>query len=163
MCITVCSEGNLHFWCFETQAVTTAVFIIIYYAFCMLYFPFRCIYTICLTSNTTFNPSVVCHRWHILLQGFNRISGGNFHLSSLLTHFIHTILVTCHLMCQRHASVQVRCLALWTQRPLDAFLYRRGRAGDPGCETDPEINWTRVELQAAERFHKYLTPSCGHL
>lgn len=76
MCITVCGEGNPHFWCFEMQAVTTAVFIIIYYAFCMLYFPFHCIYTIHWTSNTTFHPSVTYHRWHILLQSFNRISGG---------------------------------------------------------------------------------------
>lgn len=44
----------------------------------MLYFPFYCIYTIRLTSNTAFHPSVVCHRWHILLQGFNRVSVGNF-------------------------------------------------------------------------------------
>lgn len=83
-------------------------------------------------------------------------------LRSLLTHFIHAVLVTRHLMCERDTSVQVS-LALRSQGPLEAFLYRRGPAGDPGCKTDPDISWTGVHLQAPERFHKYLTLSCGHL
>lgn len=83
-------------------------------------------------------------------------------LLSLLTHFIHAVLVARHLMCERDTSVQVT-LALRNQGPLEAFLYRRGPAGDPGCEADPDISWTGVHLQAPDRFHKYLTLSCGHL
>ncbi len=51
---------------------------------------------------------------HVLCQSSNCWEISKDLLSSLLTHFIHSILVTRHLMWQRDAAVQVS-LALWPQ------------------------------------------------
>lgn len=81
---------------------------------------------------------------------------------ALLTYFIHAELVTRHLMCQGDTPVQVG-RALRGHQPLEAVLYGRGSARDPGSQADTEISWAGVDLQAAERLHKYLPLSCGHL
>lgn len=70
-------------------------------------------------------------------------------LSSWLTHFIHSILMTRHLMWQRDAAVQ-NGLALWPQRTLAALLFRERGTGEPRGQVDPNSGWAGGQFQSTE-------------